>query len=74
MHEGPPGRLLGRPWCSWALLLTLLGASWSLLARLACSLGLSCEIPIDLGVICDSLGWIFVELGLILDPPEGLIL
>ena len=71
MHEGLPGRLLGPPWRSWALLLTLLGASWSLLARLACSLGLSCAIPIDLGVIFDSLGRIFVTLGSILGLPEG---
>ena len=73
MHEGPPGRLLGLPWRSWALLVTLLAASWSLLARLACSLGLSCAIPIDLGVIFDSLGRIFVTLGSILGLPEGRI-
>ena len=59
---------------SWALLATLLGASWSLLSRLACSLRLSCAIPIDLGVIFYSLGQIFVNLGSILGLPEGRIL
>ena len=71
---GSPWGMFGRLSGSWALLATLLGASWSLLARLACSLGLSCAIPIDLGVIFDSLGRIFVTLGSILGPPEGRIL
>ena len=41
----------------------LLGASWSLLACLACFLGLSCAILVDLGLILIDLGAILVDLG-----------
>ena len=43
--------------------MALLGASWSLLACLACFLGLSCAILVDLGLILVDLGAILVDLG-----------
>ena len=43
--------------------MALLGASWWLLACLACFVGLSCAILVDLGVILVDLGTILVDLG-----------
>ena len=46
-----------------ALLVAILGASWSLLACLECLLALSCTIFVDHGLILVDLGAILVELG-----------
>ena len=67
MSDGAPGRLLGPTWRSWALLVAILGASWSLLACLECLLALSCTIFVDLGAILVDLGSVLVHLGLILN-------
>ena len=66
MSDGAPGRVSGPAWRSWALLVAILGASWSLLACLECLLALSCTIFVDHGLILVDLGAILVDLGSIL--------
>ena len=62
-----PGRLLGPPWRSWALLVVLLGGFCSNLARHVCFWAHSRAILADLGAILLLLGHIIVDLGRIFD-------